>query len=88
MRLRSTGRGDLIQIAAPDTTSTAAKQEYSMTELQRFRPRLARRQYVPFNFDRASIQLLFSLRFSQPGGPAVPLRSEWRDASHLCWKEA
>lgn len=54
-----------------------------MTELQWFRPRLARSQHVPFNFERASIQLLSTLRIRGSAAPVLPPHSEWRDAPHL-----
>jgi hypothetical protein len=57
-----TNRGDLFQIAAPDTLSNAAKQEISMTELTRFQRRLIKFQSPTFNFERASVALLSSFK--------------------------
>lgn len=59
-----------------------------MTELQRFRPRLARRHFTPFNFERASIQLLSSLRNRRHSVTPLPLHSEWRDTLKWNWKGA
>lgn len=59
-----------------------------MTELQRFRPRLAGRHFTPFNFERASIQLLSNLRIRRHPVTAVPLRSEWRDTPQWNWTGA
>jgi hypothetical protein len=51
-----------------------------MTELTRFRPRLAQRQYPSFNFERASVALLASYKpVRHSAHPDLPLRSEWRD---------
>jgi hypothetical protein len=57
-----TNRGDLFQIAAPDTLSNAAKQEISMIELVRFQRRLIQFQAPAFNFERASVALLSSFK--------------------------
>ena len=59
-----------------------------MTELQRFRPRLARRHFTPFNFERASIELLASLRSRRHPVAALPLHSDWRDTSQWHWRGA
>ena len=53
-------RGDLIQIAAPDASSNAAKPEKQMNALARFRPPATKTvRPSPFNFELASV-VLFS----------------------------
>ena len=52
------GRGDLFQIAAPDTTSNAAKQEILMKELRKFSLLAATPRPQVFDFERASLVLL------------------------------
>lgn len=57
-----------------------------MTELKVFRPRLAQRQRIPFNVERASVVLVASDQRRQQvrtAAVSVPLSSEWRDPCSL-----
>ncbi len=73
------GRGDLFQIAAPDTTSKAAKQEIKMIELKRFQLPLATCRSNPFDFERASLALLAKHKQRSTTNDGMPMAGEWRD---------
>jgi hypothetical protein len=77
--LAANGRGDLFQIAAPDTLSNAAKQEIKMIELKRFQLPLATNQSNAFDFERASLALLSMHQHHRVTVRHLPVRSEWRD---------
>jgi hypothetical protein len=69
----------LFQIAAPDNTSKAAKQEIKMIELQRFQLPLATGRSNTFDFERASLALLAKHKHRRVGADSLKVTSEWRD---------
>ena len=77
--LAANGRGDLFQIAAPDTLSNAAKQEIKMIELKRFQLPVATCQSNAFDFERASLALLSMHQTHRVTVRSLPVHSEWRD---------
>jgi hypothetical protein len=78
-------RGDLFQIAAPDTLSNAAKPEITMIELKRFQPPPAKCLSSAFDFERASLALLAARQHRGTNTRSLSMASEWRDPATFRW---
>jgi hypothetical protein len=81
--LVANGWGDLFQIAVPDASSNAAKQEIKMIELKRFQLPLATRQSNAFDFERASLTLLSKHKHCGTVAIGLPMTPEWRDPANF-----
>ncbi len=79
LRHAANGRGDLFQIAAPDITSKAAKQEIRMIEIKRFQLPLATGRSNAFDFERASVALLAKHKHKRGGTDSLKVTGEWCD---------
>ncbi len=77
--LVANGRGDLFRIAAPDTSSNAAKQEINMIKLKRFQLPVATCESTTFDFERASLALLARHQHRRVSVLSLPTSGEWRD---------
>ena len=79
------GRGDLFQIAAPDNSSKAAKQEIRMIELRKFQLPASAGRSRAFDFERASLALLTRHQHRRTKADSLPVRRFSRDpGSFLC----
>ena len=79
------GWGDLFQIAAPDNSSKAAKQEIRMIELRKFQLPASTGRSSAFDFERASLSLLTRHQHRRTKADSLPVpRSSSDSAAFLC----
>ena len=79
------GWGDLFQIAAPDTSSKAAKQEIRMIKLRKFQLPASTGKSSAFDFERASLALLTRHQHPWTKADSLPVPRSSRDsAAFLC----